>query len=137
LPWLIGKGPMLISFAVSKAVRQPDSPAPAGAALLADTDAMFMTEYQEYRINEIIRAAAKTAADTALQSAANNQSVWLGLGAAVYSYATTAAETRSWDSLPKKIWLERKDKGQWTMDKGDKDILIDLKNNNRIVYIRL
>jgi hypothetical protein len=108
LPWLIGGKFKTISFAISEPQPQPSSQPPSDAKLLADTDAMFMTEFKAYQVNEVLRAIAKTVADLTLQNTANNQHPLLGLSAMVYSIATTRAETRTWDSLPKRIYLLRK-----------------------------
>ena len=144
-PVLFGSGVSTISIAVSDAMIIPGSPAPAGAKLLADVDAMFMTEYKEYSVNEALRAVASVIAKGAVQHAANKHlGIIGGLGAAVYSIATTGAEIRSWITLPKYIYLLRVEKtgnndGLISLKIGD-SVLSEIKvprNGNHLIYIRM
>ncbi|MDR0803945.1 MAG: hypothetical protein LBO08_02555 [Rickettsiales bacterium] len=133
----------VISIAASHPVFNGDTMLPSGASQLADTDKMFMTEYKEYRINDIIRAIAAAVARLGIQSAATSRAGPLGgLAAAIYSMATTTAEIRTWATLPRRIYTMRV--------KKNKSGLIELNyganliqkvevpfDGNHLIYIRI
>ncbi len=117
-----------------------------GAKKLADVDAMFMTEYGEYRINDGLRAFASAASRMALQSAAYNShsdsAPIMGLLSTIYSEFTNSADVRTWATLPKTISVMRIDK--------NKSGLIEIKSRgnvmetipvptsgNHLVYVRI
>lgn len=96
---------------------------------LANVDAMFMTEYNEYRINDTARALTSAVARTALQSSVynskNSVAPILGLLSTAYSEITTNADIRTWVTLPKNISVMRVQK--------NKSGLIDLTSNGNLV----
>jgi len=135
-------GVYTVSFAVSRPVMFSPMPAADGSALLADVDAMFMTEYGEYTINEALRAFASAAAKGALQVYANDRGGALGgLAATIYSMATTDAEIRTWITLPKHIRavrIEKKKQGLIQLAAGA-NIISQLElepDGNELIYIR-
>jgi len=142
-PLMMPGGVRMISFAVSDAKAIPGHVHPDGFELLADVDAMFMTEFTEYKVNEALRALAAAASRLAVQSIAQNQLGLLGnLGAAIYSVATTTADVRSWVTLPKRIYILRVRKdgtGIVKVSTGNRVIseIVLPKTGNSLVYIRL
>lgn len=96
---------------------------------LANVDAMFMTEYNEYRINDTVRALTSAVARMALQSSVynskNSVAPILGLLSTAYSEITTNADIRTWVTLPKNISVMRVQK--------NKSGLIDLTSNGNLV----
>ena len=96
---------------------------------LASVDAMFMTEYNEYRINDTARALTSAVARMALQSSVynskNSVAPILGLLSTAYSEITTNADIRTWVTLPKNISVMRM--------KKNKSGLIDLTSNGNLV----
>ncbi|MCL2331253.1 MAG: hypothetical protein FWC61_01780 [Proteobacteria bacterium] len=108
LPVPTGNGPRIVSVAAAKPIALPAPPAIDGARMLADVDAMFMTEFSEYQVNAALRSLASAVSKLALQSVANDQLGPLaGFVAAIYSAISTGAEVRSWVTLPKRIYILR------------------------------
>ncbi|MCQ2580722.1 MAG: hypothetical protein MJ164_00930 [Alphaproteobacteria bacterium] len=115
-----------------------------GVKPLADVNAMFMTEFNEYSINDALRAFTATSARTIAQSAVyNSDSPYaglFGLGATLFSVATTDAEIRSWVTLPENIGVMRVNTTDLIGGKlNDKlGISLDLKTSgNYLIYVRL
>lgn len=139
LPWLVGNGMQIVSIATSYPETFKDySDKPILSQQLANVDAMFMTEFNEYQINDALRAFSKAVANSALQSATHDKmGGWGGVISAAYSIATTNAEIRTWVTLPGRIYLLRvkKDKsGLIKLSSGD-TLSLDYSGNN-LVYIR-
>lgn len=138
IPWPVGGHMQVISVATTEpVVSNTQSPIP-NTRLLADTNAMFMTEYNEYQINDALRAAAKAATNIALQSTAQNQFGGLGgLAGAIYSIATTRADTRSWTALPQRIYLLRAAKDKSGLIKLRSGVNIECEyDGNHIIFVR-
>lgn len=146
IPFFTGSAIIPITVATSEPTFFNNFVNIAGAQKLADVDAMFMTEYTEYRVNDALRAFASATARTVLQGVAYNsnsdKSTWLGLFSTLYSELTNTAEVRTWATLPKTISVMRVP--------NNKSGLIDLKSNgnviervsvptvgNHLVYVRL
>ena len=126
LPIITGNGPRIVSVAVARPIALPEPPAIDGARMLADVDAMFMTEFSEYQANAALRSLASAVSKLALQSVANDQLGPLaGFAAAIYSAISTGAEVRSWVTLPKRIYILRVQK--------DKSGLIKLFSGGRFI----
>ncbi len=145
IPWIIDYNLTLIPIFYSEPVFYPNDNKYQGSKLLADVDAMFMTEYRYYQVNEMIRTLISAASKTALQSAMYNSgseySSLMGLGATLYAYASSSAEVRTWASLPKNIWLLRVDKpsnGVIELKTSNGTLTeIDVPyNGNHIIYVR-
>ncbi|MDR0741304.1 MAG: hypothetical protein LBF28_00840 [Rickettsiales bacterium] len=146
MPWIIGKGPTVVSIAVSEPVFFTPGTHIDKSELLADTDAMFMTEYREYRINEALRAwtsaVAKAALQTTLHNSDNMYANIAGLAATAFSIAGTSAEVRTWATLPKSIHLMRikKDKSGLIELKSGATVIAEIAvppSGNHLVYVRL
>ncbi len=111
LPFFTGKALSWITIATSRPILLNNWVKIDGAQQIADVDAMFMTEYNEYHVNEVLRAVVAAAGRTALQTTMYNSNsdaaAILGLVSLIYSEATTNAEVRTWATLPKTISVLR------------------------------
>ncbi|MBR3510937.1 MAG: hypothetical protein IKN73_02645 [Alphaproteobacteria bacterium] len=101
----------VIYFSFSEPVFNKNVQFPKNSQLLANVDAMFMTEYNEYRINEMLRSYTNAVSKTALQATAynsnNKNSLGFGLLSSVYSVASSNADVRTWATLPQYIYVKR------------------------------
>lgn len=101
----------LIQFTFSDAYQKPNYTIPKDSEMLANVDAMFMTEYNEYKINEILRAyasaIAKTTAQTVIYNSDSQYAPLLGVMSSIYTAASSNADVRTWATLPKYIYVER------------------------------
>ena len=105
----------LVQFTFSEAYQMPNYTIPQNSEMLANVDAMFMTEYNEYKTNEILRAYAsaisKTTAQTLIYNSKSDYATLLGVMSSIYTAASSNADVRTWATLPKYIYVERyKDK---------------------------
>ena len=129
MPVSIGNSTSILSLALSRPIFLPNIVSIDDAEIVADVDAMFMTEYGQYRINEAIRAMASATARVAMQSAFYNSSndymPLVGLFTTAYSMASTNAEVRTWATLPKTISVLRVAR--------DKSGLIELKSGGNVI----
>ena len=107
--YLFGIG--LVQFTVSDAYQISNYTIPEKSEMLANVDALFMTEYKEYRTNEILRAYAaaisKTAAQTVIYNSNSDYAPLLGIISSIYTAASSNADVRTWATLPKYIYIER------------------------------
>jgi len=108
--------------------------------LLANVDAMFMTEYKEYRINETLRsfasAASKTALQTTMYNSGSDKSLLMGLLSSVYAVSSSNSDVRTWATLPKYIYVIRTENlNKLNIDDNIKND-ID-KNSNNLIYTRI
>ena len=115
----------LIQFTFSDAYLMPNYTEPQNAELLANVDAIFMTEYNEYRTNEILRsyasAVSKTTAQALLYNSHSDYAPLLGIMSSIYTAASNNADVRTWATLPKYIYVDR---------------YKNTDNKNNLVYIR-
>ena len=100
---------------------------PNGSELLANVDAMFITEYREYQINEAIRSFTSAASKSAMQATAYNShdksaTLW-GILSSIYTVASSNTDVRTWATLPKYIFVIRDEKNE------DKE--------NNLIYTRI
>jgi len=131
-------------FTISEPYFNDATSAPNGAQLLANVDKMFMTEYNEYRINEILRAYASMVSKTALQTTAynshNNSGTMFGILSTVYTIASSNAEVRTWATLPKNIYVQRIENNKTNLNNIDLNDTIksEIKsdNKNNLIYVR-
>ena len=115
----------------------------APAELLANVDSMFMTEYNEYKTNELLRTYTSAVSKMVLQSVAyhSNQgnSLALGLASTVFAASTSDAEIRTWAALPKYIYVNRVNRKTTNLNTNDLDASMKKKintTNNNLVYMR-
>ena len=101
----------LVQFTFSEAYQIPNYTVPKNSEMLANVDALFMTEYNEYKTNEMIRAymtaISKTAAQTLIYNSKSEYATLLGIMSSVYTAASSNADVRTWATLPKYIYVER------------------------------
>ena len=123
--YLFGIG--LVQFTFSDAYQMPNYTIPQNSEMLANVDAMFMTEYNEYKTNEILRAyaaaVAKTTAQTMIYNSNSNHAALFGVMSSIYTAASSNADVRTWATLPKYIYVERTKKSD------------NIKTND-LVYVR-
>ena len=100
---------------------------PENSELLANVDAMFMTEYGEYRTNEILRSFTSAASKAVLQGTMYNShsssAPILGILSSIYTISSSNTDVRTWATLPKYIYVSRHEKNE------DK--------NNNLIYTRI
>ena len=130
----------MIYFSFSEPYFDNSVEKPNNAQMLANVDALFMTEYSEYRINEILRSYASAVSKTALQATAYNSksdaSLLLGLASTIYTASSSNAEVRTWATLPKSIYVRRVDKSNLNELELDDNMKSKLGKNN-LVYKRI
>lgn len=116
----------LVYLTFSEPIFNKNSVAPSDTELLANVDAMFATEYNEYRINEILRSYTNAISKTVLQATSynsgNKNATGLGILSSVYSVVSSNTDVRTWATLPQYIYVKR------IANNG-------LKSNN-LIYIR-
>lgn len=102
----------MVYFSFSEAYLNDNYTAPIDSQMLANVDAMFMTEYREYQTNEILRTLTSAASKTALQATMYNShsdsATLLGVLSSVYTVASSNTDVRTWATLPKYIYVSRK-----------------------------
>lgn len=129
LPILHGDGLTTVTIAISEPVFSNNVVHIDNAQELANVDAMFMTEYGEYRINEALRSFASATGRVALQTAMYNsrsdKAPLMGLLSTLYSEFTNSAEVRTWATLPKTISVLRMP--------NNKSGLIELRSNGKLL----
>ncbi len=101
----------LIQFTFSQAYQMPNYTVPKNSEMLANVDALFMTEYNEYSVNEILRAytsaVSKTTAQALLYNSKSDYAPLLGVMSSIYTAASSNADVRTWATLPKYIYVTR------------------------------
>lgn len=143
LPVMAGNGMVVVSIAVAEPTFNNSNPV-TWASEIADVNAMFMTEFNEYRTNDALRAFTAASARAVAQATAYNSksslSGLIGLGSTIFSMATTNAEVRSWVTLPERISVLRLNTAN-LIDSGlnaklGTDIAFP-KSGNYLIYVRL
>lgn len=139
-------GPATLSLAVSQPMFATPMPMVDGAQILADVDTLFMTEYTQYRVNEVLRAFTSATSKAALQAALYNSdsdaAPLMGLLATMYTLSTTNAEVRTWATLPQRIsvWRTTNDKTGLLEIKSGGNLVATAEiptGGNYLVYVRL
>ena len=129
LPVASGNGTTMVTVAISEPQFLESYVKFDSAELLADVDAMFITEYSEYRTNDALRAFTSAASRVVLQSSLYNShssgAPLLGLMSTIYSEFTNNAEVRTWATLPKTISVMRAP--------ITKSGLIELRSNGNVI----
>lgn len=101
----------MVYFSFSKPYLNSDFTQPNNAEMLANVDAMFITEYREYQTNEILRsftsAASKTALQASMYNSHSNSAPILGILSSIYTVASSNTDVRTWATLPKYIFVLR------------------------------
>jgi len=117
----------MVYFSMSEPYLNNNFTQPEHSQLLANVDAMFMTEYREYQINEAIRtftsAASKATLQAALYNSNNKSASMLGVLSSIYTIASSNPDVRTWATLPKYIYVLRTEK--------------NADNKNNLIYTRI
>lgn len=117
----------MIYFSTSEPYFNNNFTQPNGCQLLANVDAMFITEYREYQINEAIRAFTSAASKATMQATMYNShdksASLLGILSSIYTVASSNTDVRTWATLPKYIYVSRNEN--------------NLKNENNLIYTRI
>lgn len=142
LPVITGGGIIWSSIAIAVPEFGHSNISINGATPIADVNAMFMTEFNEYSVNDALRAWGAASARTIAQAAAyNSDSSYaglIGLTSTIFSIATTDAEVRSWATLPETISVLRINTGDLiTSNFGDMLNTELPKSGNYLIYVRL
>ena len=134
----------LIYFSISEPYFDGNAVKPANSQMIANVDELFMTEYSQYRINEILRSYASAVSKAILQASAynsnDNASLLLGVMATIYTVSSSSAEIRTWATLPKHIYINRITNNKSNLNALDLDdsIKSEIKQNaNYLVYKRI
>ena len=102
----------MVYFSFSEPYLNDDFGAPQNAQLLANVDAMFMTEYSEYQTNEVLRsftsAASKATLQATMYNSGSDSAPILGILSSIYTVASSNTDVRTWATLPKYIYVIRK-----------------------------
>lgn len=144
LPVAAGKGVIVAGIAIAEPQFWNGTLSVSGAKPLADVNAMFMTEFNQYRINDALRAwtsaSARAVAQAAAYNSKSNLSGLIGLGSTIYSMTTTNAEVRSWVTLPETISVLRLKTADLIDSNLSDSIGSDIKlpsSGNHLIYVRL
>jgi len=131
----------MIYFTVSEPYFNNAPTQPKNSQILADVDKMFLTEFNEYRVNEILRTYTSTVAKTAVQATMYNShsdsAPLLGILSTIYTVSSSNADVRTWATLPKYIYVQRIDNDKSDLNElniGD-SIKTKPKGNN-VIYVR-
>ena len=103
-----------------------------------------MTEYNEYRANEILRSYTSAVSKATLQATTynshSNASPWLGILSTVYTVSSSNTDVRTWATLPKNIYVIRIENNKTDLNENylNDTIKSEMKsdNKNNLVYIR-
>ena len=132
----------MVYFSFSEPVFNQSPQKPNDGELLADVDKMFMTEYNEYRINEILRsytsAVSKATLQATMYNSGSDSAPLLGILSTIYTVSSSNTDVRTWATLPKYIYVQRIDnnKNLNTLDVDD-TIKKEIKSGgNNLIYIR-
>ncbi len=102
----------MIYFSFSDPYLNNDFTQPKDSEMLANVDAMFMTEYREYQSNEILRsftsAASKATLQATMYNSGSDSAPILGILSSIYTVASSNTDVRTWATLPKYIFVSRK-----------------------------
>ena len=122
----------LVQFTFSQPYPMSNYTIPENSEMLANVDAMFMTEYNEYKINEILRtytsAVSKTVAQSTLYNSNSDYAPLLGIMSSVYTVASSNADVRTWATLPKYIYIKR-----YKNDNKENNLIYNREINGKIV----
>ena len=119
----------MVYFSFSEPYFNDNFNTPQNAQMLADVDAMFITEYKEYRTNEILRSFTSAVSKATLQGTMYNShsdsAPILGILSSIYTVASSNTDVRTWATLPKYIYVIRQSAKQ-----NEKNNLIYIRENN-------
>ena len=133
----------LVHFTWSEPYFNYDFYMPKNSQILANIDTMFMTEYKEYHINEVLRNYTSTISKSALQSTMYNshsdKAPFLAILSTIYAVSSSDVDVRTWATLPKHIYVQRIDTNKTNLNDLNLNDTItnELKSGgNNLIYIR-
>lgn len=133
----------MVYFAFSEPYFSSGSVQPQNSQLLANVDGMFLTEYNEYRTNEILRSYASAVSKTTLQATMYNShsssAPLLGILSSIYTVSSSNTDVRTWATLPQYIYVTRIDKTKSNLNDliVNDNIKSEIKpNTNNLIYVR-
>ena len=122
----------MVYFTFSSPYFNNDTTKPENSQILANVDAMFITEYKEYSVNEILRsftsAASKTALQASMYNSHSNSAPILGILSSVYTVTSSNTDVRTWATLPEYIYVSRKTES----NKSENNLIYTRINNGKI-----
>ena len=134
----------MIYFSFSEPYFSNDSVAPEKSQMLANVDGMFMTEYNEYRLNEILRSYTSAVSKATLQATMYNShsssAPLMGILSSIYTISSSNTDVRTWATLPQYIYVTRIDKNKSNLNTlfTDDTIKSEIKpNTNNLIYVRM
>ena len=105
--------------------------------------AMFMTEYNEYRTNEILRSYTSAVSKATLQATMYNShssnAPLFGILSSIYTVSSSNADVRTWAILPQYIYVTRLNTTKSNLKEliANDNIESELKpNTNNLIYVR-
>jgi len=115
--------------------------------LVADMDKVVQTEFsKDYKgilTRAIVSATAKAVAQYVVEQQGSDAATIASIAAAIYSFATTAADVRIWTTLPKEFQTARFEKPEDSKvvikpGGSQASVSVDIPScNNAIVYVRI
>ncbi len=134
----------MIYFAFSEPYFSSGSIHPQNSQMLANVDAMFLTEYNEYRTNEILRSYASAVSKATLQATMYNShsssAPLLGILSSIYTVSSSNTDVRTWATLPQYIYVTRIENTKSNLNDliVNDNIKSEIKpNTNNLVYVRM
>ena len=133
----------MIYFSFSEPVFSNKSVQPKNSQMLANVDAMFMTEYSEYRTNEILRSYTSAVSKATLQATMYNShsssAPLMGILSSIYTVSSSNSDVRTWATLPQYIYVSRIENTKSNLNNLDVNDTIksELKaSGNNLIYVR-
>ena len=104
----------MVYFSFTEPYFSQSSMQPKNSQMLANVDAMFMTEYNEYRTNEILRsytsAVSKATLQATMYNSHSNAAPLMGILSSIYAVSSSNTDVRTWATLPQYIYVSRIEK---------------------------
>ena len=133
----------MIYFSFSEPIFGNKSVKPQNAQMLANVDAMFITEYGEYRTNEILRSYTSAVSKATLQATMYNShsssAPLMGILSSIYTVSSSNTDVRTWATLPQYIYVSRIENTKSNLNNLDVNDTIksELKaGGNNLIYVR-
>jgi len=114
----------------------------AKTSVVGDMDRVIMTEFDYSYKDIVIRAVFSAVLKTYAQYEAKNQNGYLGLATAIFQSATTRADTRVWNTIPKDFQIAKiempKDR-KLVLQAGNQNIDVEVAKDakNSIIHVKL
>jgi len=133
----------MVYFTFSEPTFSNKSVQPQNSQMLANVDAMFMTEYNEYRINEILRsytgAISKATLQATMYNSHSSSAPLMGILSSVYTISSSNTDVRTWATLPQYIYVSRIENTKSNLNNMDIDDTMKSRlkvGGNNLIYVR-